>query len=424
MNLLVAGLNHKTTCLDVRERFCLNDDEITCALKELKSNKSIQEAAILSTCNRVDFITVTETPNKSLSYIERFLYNIQKDENKIDIKPHLYSYIDKAAIRYFFRVSSSLESMIIGEPQIIGQVKKAYRTAVEMDTTGILLNKLFQKAFSVAKKVRNDTCIGDKSISISYAAVEMAANIIGPLHSKSVLLVGAGEMAELALKHFMNKGVRKIFIANRTYERAISCSLRHNATPVVFDNLLDVMKNCDIVLSSTGSPGYIVSEKQIRSLFPVKPNNQILFLDIAVPRDIDPLVENLENVFLCDIDDLKDVVKSNHACREKEAKKAETIIADNIMTFLKWHKSHAIVSTIVDLKNKFEDIAKEQSEKILKSHQPMPEDYNMYIKMVDRIVNNLLHNPIYYLKHKYCYENDPVPLKIVREMFKLDTNDQ
>ena len=176
-------------------------------------------------------------------------------------------------------------------------------------------------------------------------------------------------------------------------------------------------------MSSTGASEFIVSEENIRSIFPIKPEKPLLFIDIAVPRDIDPLVSNVEDVFVYDIDDLKDVVKTNYADRKKEAQKAESIIADGITAFNKWHRSQAIIPTIIDLRKKFENITREQGEKILKTHHSMPADYDTYKKMVDRIVNNLLHNPIYYLKQKYCFDNDPRPLKIVREMFKLDSND-
>ena len=296
------------------------------------------------------------------------------------------------AVRHVFRVASSLDSMVLGEPQILGQLKDAFEKAIEMKTTGILLNRLMKKAISVAKRIRTETRIAENAVSISYAAVELAKKIFEDLTTRVVMLLGAGDMAELAARHLINNGVRTVLVANRTYERACELARDFQGRPVKFDSFLQEMIHTDIIICSTGALNYVLSKDQVNWVMKGRKNKPMFIIDISVPRNIDPEINKLDNVYLYDIDDLNSIVDANLSERRREAEKAEAIIAEEVDVFLKWQASLDAVPTIVDLRQKAEDIRKEELKKALNKLGSLDDNEIKVIEaLTNSIVNKLLH---------------------------------
>ena len=346
MNLIIVGLSHKTAPVEIREKLSFPSQTIGEPLNRLCTSYGINEGVIISTCNRVEIFAVTQDIEKGLWQVKRFMsdyHNIPME----GLDEHLYTYTSEDAARHIFRVASGLDSMVLGEPQIFGQVKDAYGYALQHRTAGVIINKLFHKAFSVAKRIRTETKIGSSAVSISYAAVELAKKIFGTLEGKSVMLIGAGEMAELAAKHLLSNGVQEIIVANRTYERAIEMAKGFNGTPIMFREFPHYLKRVDIVIASTAAPKYIIRPEQIDEVIKERKNRSMFFIDISVPRNVDPLINNIDNIYLYNVDDLQGVVEANMKERAKEAKAAEVIIDEEIENFYKWVKSLDVVPTIV-----------------------------------------------------------------------------
>jgi glutamyl-tRNA reductase len=362
MNLIIVGLNHKTAPIEMREKLFFPPDKIGEALKRLLASYDVNEGVIISTCNRVEVIGVAYEIEKGTWEIKRFLseyHGIPLEE----LDEYLYVHTAEDAVQHAFRVASSLDSMVMGEPQILGQVKDAYSRAVHNDTAGVIMNKLFHKTFSVAKRIRTETKIGSSAVSISFAAVELAKKIFGDLTGKSSMLIGAGEMAELAARHLLSSGVREIILTNRTYEKAVDMARDFNGTAIMFREFPHYLKNVDIVIASTAAPKFIIRPDEVHDLMKERKQRPMFFIDISVPRNIDPLVNTIDNAYVYDIDDLQGVVQANLKERTKEARKAEAIIEEEIGTFYRWIKSLDVVPTIIALKNCFEGIRKAELEK-------------------------------------------------------------
>jgi len=319
MNLIIVGLSHKTAPVEIREKLSFPSQTIGEPLNRLCTSYEINEGVIISTCNRVEIFAVTQDIEKGLRQVKRFIsdyHNIPME----GLDEHLYTYTSEDAARHIFRVASGLDSMVLGEPQIFGQVKDAYGYALQHRTAGVIINKLFHKAFSVAKRIRTETKIGSSAVSISYAAVELAKKIFGTLEGKSVMLIGAGEMAELAAKHLLSNGVQEIIVANRTYERAIEMAKGFNGTPIMFREFPHYLKRVDIVIASTAAPKYIIRPEQIDEVIKERKNRSMFFIDISVPRNVDPLINKIDNIYLYNVDDLQGVVEANLKERAKEAR--------------------------------------------------------------------------------------------------------
>jgi glutamyl-tRNA reductase len=338
-----------------------------------------------------------------------------------DFESSLYLHRGEAAVRHVFRVGSSLDSMVLGEPQILGQIKAAYRTATEEQTSGVILNRLLHKAFFVAKRIRTETGIGDSAVSISYAAIELGRKIFGDLAGKEVLLIGAGEMAELAVEHLIRSRSGHIFVANRTFERGVELAAAYKGTPIRFEEVPDYLRRVDIIISSTGAKDFILGKQHVKAVMRGRRNRPIFFIDIAVPRDIDPAINTLNNAYVYDIDDLKDVVEENIEDRNREAVKAERIIDEAVINFRQWVQGLGVVPTIKALRSKVQGIARDEVRKTLQHMDHLSDkDREAIERMTESLANKILHEPTRYLKSNGCQKDRSTSLDIARKIFGLN----
>ena len=419
LDILLIGINHETAPIEVRECIAFSDDESKLALHALLRKSFIKEALLFSTCNRVEILLVTDNKTRAVAETKGFIAEF----NKIPLEhfeDSLYTHEGTDAVRHIFRVASSLDSMVVGEPQILGQVKKAYRTATEEHTSGVILNRLLHRTFFVAKRIRTETGIGDHAVSISYAAVELARKIFGVLNDKTVMLIGAGEMAELAVEHLMHNNTARVWVANRTFEKGIELAKQFNGQAIRFEEIPEVLKTADIIISSTGAPDYVIKRDQVKDTLRKRKNRPLFFIDIAVPRDIDPEINRLNNSYVYDIDDLKGVIDENIEDRRKEAIKAERIVDEAVIRFRDWYESLKVVPTIVALRNKMESIAAAELKKTLQSGKISEQEAEAIHKMADSLINKFLHHPTLFLKKNSMQGDKTFYIDTVRKMFKLD----
>ena len=419
MDIIVVGLNHKTAPIEMRERLHFPSDAIEEPLKEVTDLSYISEGLILSTCNRVEVMAVAKDSEKGINEIKDFLssyHNLPKQQ----LDTCLYSYESDDAVRHVFKVASSLDSMVVGEPQILGQLKDAYRMANRYKTSGLILHKFLHKAFSVGKKVRTESMIATYAVSISFAAVELAKKIFDDLRDKVVMLIGSGEMSELAARHLMNNGVKEILIANRTRERAEKLAYEFGGRTIVFEDLALFLDQVDIVISSTSSPQYTIGYNDIVRSLKIRKYKPIFLIDIAVPRDIDPRINNIDNVYLYDIDDMQGVVDTNIKARREEAKKAERIIEREVGQFDRWLKSLSVVPTIISLKESVEDIRKKEVEKVIAGLNGDSQfDRELLDNLTSSIINKILHSPLTNLKRQEDTRKRDYYIDAIRNLFNL-----
>jgi glutamyl-tRNA reductase len=421
--ITLLGMNHRTAPVEIREQLALACHDQVTSLPFHGQIKHVEEIFFLSTCNRVEFLFTSRDRDRGCQEIKAFLETYLGGIERLTLNPHLYIFHDLDAVRHVFRVAASLDSMIVGEPQILGQIKLAYREATRYRTSGVVINRLLHKAFSVAKRVRSETQIGSFAVSVSYAAVELARKIFGEIHDKQVLLIGAGEMAELAAEHLLNQGVRKILVSNRTLERALDLAKRFRATTISFEHVLDALKDVDIVLSSTGSPEPIISHAEVKNRMRGRRNRPLFFIDIAVPRDIDPRVNQIDNVYLYDIDDLQSIILLNKAERQKEAERAEHIVAMETLNFQNWLQTLEVVPTIVALRQKTEGIRRAQLEKTFSQLPHLDERTRQAIEVLtESIVNKILHDPIIFLKKKAERDSKQLFVDFTQQLFDLSNH--
>ncbi|MBT0664059.1 glutamyl-tRNA reductase [Geobacter pelophilus] len=424
MNIIVVGLSHKTASVDIREKVAFAPTNMEKPLKALVDIPDITEAIIVSTCNRVEIYVTTHDIAGGIARVKRFLadYHNLSLEN---LDPHLYAHHGEEAIRHVFRVASSLDSMVVGEPQILGQIKTSYGYAAEFKSSGIILNRFLHKAFSVAKRVRTETKIASSAVSVAFAAVELSRKIFDELNDKTVMLIGAGEMCELAAKHFLNNGVRGVMVTNRTFERAERLADEFGGRAVKFEDLFDYLHKADIILSSTGAPHCIIGPKDLEEVMRRRKQKPMFFIDIAVPRDIDPKVNDVENVYLYTVDDLQEVVQANLAQRAEEAKKAEDIVNQEIGQFFKWLSSLEVTPTIVALRAKFDEIRRAELEKTLSGWKDLPPDGQKRLEgLTNAIMNKLLHPPTSLLKKAGQGGRTDLYIDALRALFELQTEDE
>jgi glutamyl-tRNA reductase len=394
MQLAIVGLSHKTAPVEIRERLAFNGDLVRTALTSLVSREHVSEAMILSTCNRVE--VVAESPDDRL--IREFLCDFHRIPHD-DLSQHLYSYRNAEAIRHVFRVASSLDSMMLGEPQILGQVKEAYRIASDAGTVGMHLSALMNRAFAVAKKVRSETGISQSAVSVSYAAVELARKIFGNLSGKVVMIIGASKMGELAAKHLKRAGVSSVLVTNRTFEKAVEMAQVFEGAAIPFEHFTDHMDRADIIISSTGAPHFIINRPLAEQIIHRRKNKPMFFIDIAVPRDIDPTVNEIDNAFLYDIDDLQQVIDSNLKERLKEASRAEEIVDTEVQAFCSKMQSREVVPTIVQLRDTLEKLRRDEIERNRRHLKDLSPDQQAAIDQITQaLVNKILHHPIAHLK--------------------------
>ncbi len=421
--IILLGVNHKTTPVEIREKIALSDG-YEAPLGALKRIDGLREYYLLSTCNRVELLLIAE-PNAAIEdAVISFLFGENLSRERC--QEYLYLHTGQAAVNHLFMVAASLDSMVVGEAQILGQIKEAYRYASQFGCTGPLLNKLLHKSFSVAKRVRTETGIGSSAVSISYAAVQLAKKIFGNLQNKSVMLVGAGEMAELAAEHLVGQGIEQVVVANRTLSRAVDLAKRFNGRAVSFDELVQQLEFVDIIISSTGASNIILQKEQVKSIMRARMNRPLFFIDIAVPRDLDPALNEIENVYLYDIDDLTSVVQINKSERDKEALKATRIVDEEALKFERWYESLAVTPTILALREKMESVGKSEMHKTLSKMKEIKDADRVKIeKMVSAITSKILHDPLMYLKGNSCAgkDNSEVKITTVRELFGLNEDD-
>ena len=331
-DIVLIGLNHKTAPVEVRECLAFSDADTEAALSTLPDHSSIAEMVMWSTCNRIEILMAARNREQAVSAAKAFLSQ-RNTGHTGSLDEMLYVHFGDDAVRHVFRVASSLDSMMVGEPQILGQIKEAYLLATQKKTSGVLLNRLMHRTFLIAKRVRTETGIGDHAVSISFAAVELGRKIFGSLEGKKVLLVGAGEMAELAIEHLLRQRVGEIRVANRTLERAMNLAERFRGNAARMEEIPMLLQEVDVIISSTGSREFVITRDQVKGVIRSRRNRPIFFIDIAVPRDIDPEINRLTNAYVYDIDDLKGIIDQNIADRQAEAVKADRIIDEAPIRF-------------------------------------------------------------------------------------------
>ncbi len=421
LDIIVVGLNHRTAPIEIREKLSISDAQLREALIRLKSCHGIDEGVILSTCNRVEVCAVVQQIQTGFQRIKEFFEDHHTGLSAEEWNACLYLYSADEAIRHVFRVASSLDSMVIGEPQVLGQLKEAFDVAMHQKATGVILNKVFRKAISVAKRVRTETKIAENAVSISFAAVELAKKIFGQLNGKEALLVGAGEMAELAVRHLVDNGIQKVMITTRNFDNAIDLAKRFNGIPLRLEEFPRYLSEADILICSTGASHYVITEEHIRQAIQRRKNRPIFLIDISVPRNIDPHVNRIDNVFLYDIDDLQSIVDANLEGRQKEALKAEVIVSEELTAMNKWLKSLEVVPTITALRTKAEEIRRMEVNKFLSKLGELTPDQRETVEgLAVSIVNKLLHSPLVVLKDEAHSENGALYADAVRRLFNLD----
>ena len=415
MQLALVGLSHKTAPVEVRERLAFDIGHMSEALRSLVSCDGISEAMILSTCNRVEVLVEAMDDAPARDFLCSY-HRVASDS----IVNHLYTLRNNDVIRHIFRVASSLDSMVVGEPQILGQVKEAYRLAHDAGTVGVHIGSVMDRAFVVAKKVRNETGIAQSAVSVSYAAVELARKIFGDLSGKSVMIIGASKMGELSAKHLKRAGVSMVLVTNRTFERAVEMAQVFDGAAVPFEHLNDHIDRADIVISSTGAPHFVITKLQAERIIRQRKNRPIFFIDIAVPRDIDPAVNEIDNVFLYDIDDLQQVVDENIKERMSEAVRAEALVDNEVRAFRSKLQSREVVPTIVELRETLEKLRRDEIERNRKHLDPMnPEQQEALERITQSMINKILHHPITHLKEIAHQPDGPEYIKFVRKTFNV-----
>jgi glutamyl-tRNA reductase len=421
MSIVLIGVNHKSAPVKLRELLAFSEEACTKGLRTLVDGDVVREGLIVSTCNRVEVLTETakERLQEGIDRITDLLSQSRSLPPDFFHK-HIYSHTDDQAVRHLFRVASSLDSMVVGEPQVLGQVRRAYSLALEAGTAGRVLNRLVHHAFRVAKRVRTETGIAANAISISYMAVELGKKIFNSLKGHTVLLIGAGEMAELSARHLLSAGVARVLIANRTEESAERLAKEFGGEAVDFDRLSSHLADADIVICSTAASDYIITAQMAREALERRRNRPAFFIDISVPRNVDPAIGKIPNVFVFDIDDLESVISSNIREREREAERAELIVESEIMQFQQALRALDIGPTIGALRQKLQDIARLEMTRQRNRLGPLtPEQENAIESLLLSTVNKISHPVLSHLRRSYD-TNDPDTIQAWREIFGLE----
>lgn len=417
MNLVLIGVNHRTAPLEVREQFAIPEARLPEAVRTLASYPGVEEAMIVSTCNRVEILARTADGCSATDGFLRQLYGF----DPAPYRQHLYEYREADAVRHVFRVASSLDSMVVGEPQILGQVKEAYATARAVGAVNSQLDALLTRAFSVAKRVRNETAVATSAVSVASVAVDLAKKIFGNLEGKSVFLMGAGKMCELAARHLLAHGASQIFVCNRTYERGLALAKKFNGEAVAFEQLYENVPRADIVISSTGAPHAIFRKEHGERFLKGRKNRPMFFIDIAVPRNVDPEMNKLDGIFVYDIDDLQQVVSSHVADRHVEAERAEAIVMMEVEKFQARLQTLDVVPTIVSLQEHLETVRQAEIDRVRGRLGTLTPEQEMAVEALTRgIVNKIMHTPITTLKSA-ARESQEVTtvVDLVRRLFGL-----
>jgi len=420
MKFSITGVNHKSAPVEVRERLAFDERSLAEALTELKRRPGFCEGMILSTCNRVEVaLTVEDTGGKSLA-VDEFLAEMRHLQRDF-VTPHIYHFEDGEAVRHLFRVAASLDSMVVGEPQILGQLKNAYAVAKEHGAVSGFLDVLVMRAFSVAKRVRSETEIGANAVSVSYAAVELAREIFGSLKDKKVMIVGAGKMSESAARHLKRNGVTQIFVTNRTYERAAEMAQLFDGKIIEYNKFIGFLPEVDIVIASSGAPHFIITRDEMKKVIETRKNRPMFLIDIAVPRNVEPSINELDNVFLYDIDDLQRVVDTNLQGRMESAEEAEAIIREEVERMMARLKTREVVPMIVSLQEQLENMrAAEFARMRGKLGTLTPEQEQAVEALTKSIMNKVAHGPISELRRHASEPDGHHFISVIRKVFRLE----
>ena len=412
--ILIVGVNHRTASLEVRETLAFADERLDDANRRLCALDGIEEAALVCTCNRVEAVVCAPSAERARSTVAQFL------GRAAEIADHLYAYEGRDAIRHLFRVASSLDSMVVGEPQILGQLKEFYARAASVGATGAVLHRWFHKAFSVAKRVRTETGIGGRAVSVSSAAVALASQIFEHLEDKTALLIGAGKMGELAARHLLAHGVGSMMVTNRTFDRAVELAREFGGTPVPFEHFPKYLHLADIVIGATAATSFVLTEPLITEALRERKYRPMFCIDLSVPRNFDPRLNQLDNVYLYDVDDLGQVADDNRDERGREADKAERLVTHEVEAFWRWLEHLEVVPTIVALREKVESIRRGELQKTLNSMKGLSEDQRAALEsLTSAIVNKILHVPITRMKQR-DHRTEAYYVDAARRLFDLE----
>ncbi|ASK63050.1 glutamyl-tRNA reductase [Virgibacillus phasianinus] len=419
MHILKVGINYKSTPVEIREKLTFSEQDMDHAMLFLKTQKSILENVIVSTCNRTEIYAVVDQIHTGRYYIKQFLsewFQLEQDE----FSSYLRIEESDGVVEHLFKVAAGLDSMVLGETQILGQVKQAFLTAQKMKTTGTILNELFKQAITFAKKAHKETAISEHAVSISYAAVELAKKIFGDLQNKHIVIFGAGKMGELAVKNLQGSGATKITMINRTFEKAVELAEKFGAVSEHAENLMDVLHDADILISSTGADSVVITREMLDPIQRKRKGSPLFLVDIAVPRDIDPEVGKLDSIFLYDIDDLQDIVDQNLASRQKAAESIAVMVEKEIVTFKEWLQTLGVVPVISALRQKALSIQADTMESI---ERKMPELSTREKKVLNKhtksIINQLLKEPVTQAKELAAGKDSDEKLELFMEIFGI-----
>jgi glutamyl-tRNA reductase len=419
MRVAITGLNHRSAPVEVREKLAIKETELPAALAELKSTPGVAECAVLSTCNRVEIMLAIDDDCSGREAARDFLSRFRPVDGTW-LENYLYSYDGEDAIKHLFRVASSIDSMIVGEPQILGQLKAAYSVARQEGTVSSLLNVVMSKAFAVAKRVRTETEIGSSAVSVSYAAVELAREIFGALKNKSVMLIGAGKMSELAGRHLARSGAH-ILVTNRTQARAQQLASSTGGTMVPYERFRAHLPEVDIVITSSGVSEYLLEKGDMKRVLDARRNRPMFLIDIAVPRNVEPSVNELDNVFVYDIDDLQRVVDDNLRGRMNEAADASRIIEEEVADLQVWLRTRAIGPAIADVQDSLERIRQAELDRLRGKLGALTPQQEQAIEQLTRgLVNKIAHGPIAELRRQAVNANGSAVVESIRNMFRLE----
>ncbi|MEO5333162.1 MAG: glutamyl-tRNA reductase [Magnetococcus sp. YQC-5] len=417
--IVIVGLSHKTAPVAIRERFAFAATEVPHCLNQLHRMPGVNEVALLSTCNRVELYCACQDSDQVTQEIRAWLAT-NRDCSLPTLAPHLYIHAGDAAVRHGFRVASSLDSLVVGEAQILGQMKQAYQQASDAHVLGPILNKFFQHAFQAAKQVRNETGIARNPVSIASAAVALARRIFGALQGCRCLLIGAGEMCELAARHLVSDGV-KILVANRTLERAQNLAASFDGEAISLNDLESHLDRADIILSSTGAPSHLVTASMVKTALKRRRQRPQFFIDIAVPRDLDPTIAQVDNAYLYDIDDLTRIVENNLKDRGQEMAAAEAIITKKTSEFLQWQDTLELAPVLTALREKLETIRDQEIAKALAGWPGISQDDQKRVEQLGRLlVNKILHTPLSCLRRLAAEPDGNLYVDAARQLFQLD----
>ncbi len=415
MHFTVIGWNFRKTPIEIRDKLVLNPQKQLEIGNHLKIKFELGEVAVLSTCNRTEFYLVNAKQK-----VDQIIIELEKYFSSPDLKG-VYVLSNLDGVRHLYRVASSLDSMVLGEPQILGQLKDSFHLFSEAVLTGKILHRLFTRAFSTAKRVRTETTISSNAVSISFAAVELAKQIFEDLSKQRVMVVGAGEMSELALKHLIKCGVSEIIVVNRTFSNAAKLAEKYKGIALPFQNIYSRLHEADIIISSTGASDYIFTLDEVKKCLRKRKGKSMFFIDIAVPRDVNPEINNLHGVFCYDIDDLQSIVSNNKETREKESQKANEIIENELLELKLWFKSLSAVPTIKNIREHFHSIAMTEFDKSMRRMRDLPESQRKEIELlIQKIIRKLLHDPSKNLKKITHDDDSSIYLESFTKIFGLN----